>query len=89
MRGLGVISIWMQTPVDAADVRRVLVTHEDTYKRLLSDGWQVIQEPPDGATPDVAATAPEILQAEELSPPQPAARHTAQSAMRKVRTHGG
>jgi len=62
MKGFSMESVWLRTPAKEADVRVVHVNHEDTYNRLLSEGWTVVALP----EPDVDAI-PASTQDEEAA----------------------
>jgi hypothetical protein len=95
MKGFSMESVWLRTPAKEADVRVVHVNHEDTYKRLLADGWTVVPLP----EPDVDATpASESEEAADVAedsasapatpaPSLPVRKPDEQSAVRRAR-HG-
>ena len=92
MKGFSMESVWMQTPAKDADVRVVHVNHEDTYKRLLADGWTVVPlpEPDVDAIPqeEAAGVAEDSASAPATSAPSvPARKSDEQSAVRRAR-HG-
>jgi len=93
MKGFSMESVWLRTPAKEADVRVVHVNHEDTYKRLLADGWTVVTLP----EPDVDATptpqeAADVAEDSASAPATPAPslpvrKSDEQSAVRRAR-HG-
>jgi len=87
MKGFGMESVWLRTPPTETDVRIVHVNHEDTYKRLLADGWVVIEQPaPEPPTPEPDMPASEVGAVSETAPTP--RKSDAQSVVRRAR-HGG
>ena len=93
MKGFSMESVWMQTPAKDADVRVVHVNHEDTYKRLLADGWTVVPLPESDvdttpASEEAADVAEDSASAPATSAPSlPVRKSDEQSAVRRAR-HG-
>ena len=52
------ISIWLRRSGDSPDTPPVLITHEDTLKRCLSEGWTEVEMP---AVPDSIDPAPDPI----------------------------
>ena len=69
------VSVWLRHPASSPTDPPVLVTHEDTLKRCLSDGWSQVEAPTPAAVPDPA----------EPAQPEPASRARRVKADTKVK----
>ena len=79
------ISIWLRHPASSPTDPPILVTHEDTLTRCLSEGWSQVETP---TAPAEAPAAPESTTdtpapAEAASAPPQRARRTTSTKVKE------
>ena len=68
------IAVWLRRPASSPTDQPVLITHEDTLTRCLSEGWSQIETPTAPASAPVAEQVTEDIPAPVAATPAPPQR---------------